>query len=208
MKVSAIIPAFNEEERIENVIKPLLDSPLINRIIVIDDGSIDLTAKVVSKYPVELIRLPKNKGKAEAVKVGLSYCQEDIILMIDADLVGLTTIHVRDLIAPIKEENIEMTIGIFEGGRFLTDTAQKVAPNLSGQRAFKGSLVADILSLDTKGYSIEIALTKLIKNKNISTKKVILKNISHVIKEEKLGLYKGALNRMKMYGEIIKHWLN
>ncbi len=208
MKVSAIIPAFNEEKRIVNVIKPLLELSEIQSIIVIDDGSIDNTAEVVGQYPVKLIKLPQNSGKAEAVKIGLSYCQDEIILMLDADLIGLTTDHIKNLIEPVIMEDIEMTIGIFEGGRFVTDMAQRVAPNLSGQRAFKAYLINDIINLNTSGYSIEIALSKLIKEKHIKTKKVILKNISHVIKEEKLGIYKGAIWRMKMYKEIIKHWLN
>ncbi|MBM7613701.1 glycosyltransferase family 2 protein [Alkaliphilus hydrothermalis] len=208
MKISAIIPAFNEEERIENVIKPLLELSKISRIIVIDDGSTDNTPHVVRRYPVELICLPQNRGKAEAVKEGLSHCREDVVLMLDADLIGLTCQHIDDLLVPVMDSSIQMTIGIFEGGRFITDMAQRVAPNLSGQRAFKGELIQEILNLDTAGYSIEMALSKMIKERNILTKKITLKNASHVTKEEKIGIYKGALWRMKMYGDIIKHWLN
>ncbi|SCY12692.1 glycosyltransferase family 2 protein [Alkaliphilus peptidifermentans] len=208
MKVSVVVPAYNEEQRIEGVLYPIYNNPIIDEIIVVDDGSTDKTSQVVRKYSVKLITLPQNNGKASAVKKGLSLCKGEIIVLLDADLIGLTANHIVELVMPISFAEAEMTIGVFKGGRVITDMAQKIAPNLSGQRAFNRSLINDILNMDTSGYSMEVALTKLIREKNISTKKIILSNISHVTKEEKLGLIKGTHWRFLMYKDIVKYWLS
>lgn len=213
MKISAIIPAYNEEMRIINVLEPISKFPLITEIVVVDDGSQDRTSLAVSEYSnkysnINLIKMSQNKGKAEAIKIALQNCDCDIILLLDADLIGLTTNHIESLILPLLEEEVEMTIGVFQSGRFLTDLAQKIAPNLSGQRAFMGYLRDDILDLNMSGYSLEMAISKYIQRNNIRTKQILLKDISHVMKEEKVGLSKGMILRVKMYKDILKYWLN
>ncbi|KAB3536939.1 glycosyltransferase family 2 protein [Alkaliphilus pronyensis] len=208
LRISAIIPAFNEEGRIEGVLDTIVTANIFSQIIVVDDGSTDNTSQIAGRYPIELIALPYNKGKAEAVKQGLSACNGEIIVLLDADLIGLTKEHILHLVKPIQNKETEMTIGIFKGGRLLTDMAQKIAPNLSGQRAFNSYLAEEIIMMDTSGYSIEVALKKLIRKRGIKTKWVILQNISHVTKEEKLGFLKGTQWRFKMYRDIIKYWFN
>ncbi|SDK46892.1 glycosyltransferase family 2 protein [Natronincola ferrireducens] len=209
MKIATIIPAYNEEKRIQNVLNPIVNSNLIQDIIVVDDGSKDNTSLIVKDYSnITLIQLPQNKGKAEAIRKGLEKCNSDIILLLDADLVGLNCHHIESLISPILKEDVEMTIGIFKSGRMITDLAQRVAPNLSGQRAFRGYLAKDIVNLEMTGYNIEVAISKFIKDNNIKTKQIILKDISHIMKEEKLGFSKGMVWRLKMYKDILKYWLN
>ncbi len=138
MQVSVVIPAFNEKKRIGDVLDPLTKSSLITEIIVVDDGSNDDTFKVVEKYKdIILIKLSHNRGKGQAIKEGLGYCRGEIILLIDADLIGLTTQHIEYMLEPLIYTDIEMTIGIFQSGRLVTDLAQRIAPYLSGQRAFK-----------------------------------------------------------------------
>ena len=67
MKISAIIPAFNEEPRIGNVLDVVKEMELIEEIIVVDDGSTDNTYKVAIKKGVKVIRLDSNKGKGAAI---------------------------------------------------------------------------------------------------------------------------------------------
>ena len=208
MKISAIVPAYNEEERIEKVIQPLQATDIIDEIIIIDDGSEDKTADVAGNYDVRVIRLGYNQGKSEAVKKGLMDCNAEIILLLDADLIGLTSDHIIDLLKPLIYEDFDMTIGIFNDGRFITDLAQKISPNLSGQRAITRVLADKLVDLDTKGYGIELALSNMAKKEHLKIKRVIIKNATHVMKEEKLGLVKGGIWRLKMYKDIVKSWLN
>lgn len=210
MKVTAIIPAYNEEKRIEKVIDPALKTDMLSNIIVVDDGSEDLTSNIVSKYNVDLIKMPQNSGKTAAVKEGIKYCKDksDIIVLLDADLIGLTPNHIKSLILPLLEEQFDMTIGIFKSGRYVTDLAQYIAPNLSGQRAIKTYLADEILNLEITGYGIEVALSKLTRKHRLRVENVILENVTHTTKEEKIGFAKGAIWRAKMYKDIIKYWIH
>lgn len=112
------------------------------------------------------------------------------------------------MINPILFENVDMTIGIFTKGRTATDLAQKFAPFLSGQRAVKKAVLDSIDNLEISRYGFEIALTKYADKQGLDVKEVYLENLTHIMKEEKMGLYKGMKARVKMYFEIIKSFNN
>jgi glycosyltransferase involved in cell wall biosynthesis len=128
MHISAIIPAYNEENTISNIINVLKRVNIVNEIIVVSDGSEDNTALISEKCGAKVIELSTNMGKGAAVKAGLENCQGDIIILLDADLVGLNAEHVNKLLEPVIEGSADMTIGLFNSGRFSTDLAQKIAP--------------------------------------------------------------------------------
>lgn len=202
MKVSAIIPAFNEESTIGNVLGVLKQSPDIDEIIVVSDGSTDRTVEICHKHNINVIELPKNVGKGFAIQVGEQNCSGDILLLLDADLIGLNCNHINKLVKPVLEKNIDMAVGVFISGRFTTDFAHKAAPFLSGQRAIKKQIFDNLANCNVKGYGIEIALTMCGKKENIKTEIVELEGLTHVMKEEKMGLIKGFGARMKMYHDI------
>lgn len=137
MHVSTIIPAFNEERTIGEIVKTLTKVDIIEKVIVVSDGSWDQTAAIAKKYGAIVIELPENKGKGAALKKGLEDCDSDIVLFLDADLIGLKEIHIRKLLEPVMKNQCEMTIGVFSKGRFSTDLAQFIAPHLSGQRELR-----------------------------------------------------------------------
>lgn len=201
--VSIIIPAYNEENTIENVLKVVVESNAGDEVIVVSDGSTDKTADISRRY-AKVIELEKNLGKGGAIKKGVEAAQGDIILMLDADLIGLKKEHIFDLLRPVLDGEADMTIGLFSSGRFSTDFAQVVAPQLSGQRALKRFIIEDISALDATKYGIEIALTKYARRSRIKVKNVYLKNLTHVMKEEKLGFIPGVKARIKMYWDIIR----
>ncbi len=209
MRITAIIPAYNEEDRIEKVIVPALEADIISNIVVVDDGSNDSTSNIALNYNVNLVKMPQNMGKSEAVKKGIKYCKDksDIIVLLDADLVGLTANHIKALVLPVLKSNVDMTIGVFKSGRYITDLAQTITPNLSGQRAIKPNIANKIINMDVKGYGIETAFSQLVRKYNFNVENVELENVTHVTKEEKVGFLKGVHWRIKMYRDIVKHWI-
>ena len=126
------------------------------------------------------------------------------LLFLDADLIGLTKEHVVSLLTPVIADECIMTIGIFEKGRFATDLAQFLAPFLSGQRAVKMDLFYKTCDLNATRFGVEVALTKYADDYALMVEEIVLKELTHVMKEEKLGLVKGMAARMKMYWEIAK----
>ncbi|MGE5677806.1 MAG: glycosyltransferase family 2 protein [Pseudomonadota bacterium] len=204
MSVTAIIPAYNEEQTIAGVINCVRRVDKIQEVIVVSDGSTDRTAEIARNCGADVIELVENVGKGGAIKAGLSECENSIILFLDADLIGLNEKHVMDLIAPVLDNRADMTIGIFKNGRVVTDLAQKVTPYLSGQRAIKRSVIEMIPNIDITRYGVEVALTKYLKKFSARVVEVELPDMTHVTKEEKLGIIKGVQARLKMYWDIVK----
>jgi glycosyltransferase involved in cell wall biosynthesis len=204
MQVSAIIPAFNEEKTIAQVIRPLQQVREIMEVIVVSDGCTDATPEIASQEGAQVIAYPDNLGKGGAMMLGLEEAAGEVILFLDADLIGLTPRHVVDLLRPVLENRVEMSVGIFDHGRLTTDLAQMLAPFLSGQRAVKRSLLERISNLDMTRFGVEMALTRYVHLHGIQVAEVLLPDLSHVMKEEKFGLWKGLRERMKMYWEIAK----
>ena len=204
MNVTAIIPAYNEELTIANVVNCLRNVDKIQKIIVVSDGSTDNTAEIARECGADVIELEENVGKGGAIKVGVNECGTEIILFLDADLIGLTEKHVLDLIEPVLNNSADMTIGIFRNGRMVTDLAQKVTPYLSGQRAIRKSIIDKMPNIDITRYGVEVALTKYVEKFSIRVQEVDLPDMTHVTKEEKLGLLRGVQARLKMYWDIVK----
>ncbi|MEX2052270.1 MAG: glycosyltransferase family 2 protein [Candidatus Paceibacterota bacterium] len=92
MKLSIIIPTYNEERTIQRIIEKInaLNISIEKEIIVIDDGSNDKTWKILSEFAtqqdIKLVRHPKNLGKGAAVRTGLRKATGNLAIIQDADL--------------------------------------------------------------------------------------------------------------------------
>jgi len=203
MKITALIPVYNEENTIEGVVSALKNNPLIDEILVVDDGSTDDSADLARGMGVWVISLGENQGKGAALERGIKEIQSDIILMLDGDLVGLDDIHIQQLLDPVLNDECDMTVGVFCHGRGATDLAQLLAPHLSGQRAVKTSIIKDIEGLSDCGYGVELAINEYIKKKG-RLQYVELPELTHVMKEEKRGFIRGIQDRLKMYSDLIR----
>lgn len=118
-KVSVIIPAFDEEENIENVIKTLKQCHIENEVIVVDNCSTDNTAKVAENAGADKVVFCSKQGKGYAMEEGLKHAQCNIVAYIDGDL-KIETDHILEtLIQPIETENVDFVKSTFErnGGR-------------------------------------------------------------------------------------------
>lgn len=81
--VSVIVPAYNEEKKIESVLKEI-KSLGVRDIVVVDDGSKDRTYRIASRH-ARVIRVPENKGKGNACRVGALSAKHENLVFIDAD---------------------------------------------------------------------------------------------------------------------------
>jgi len=205
-KATAIIAAYNEEKTIGPIIDVLKAIPFLNQIVVVSDGSADHTVDVARSRGVEVVELLYNVGKGGALYQGLMNTTSNVVLLLDADLIGLTHQHVIDLVKPVIDGEADVTIGIFEDGRFATDFAQKIAPFLSGQRAIRIDILQNIPDIEVSRYGVEVAINRYIRKNGVRVKLVKLPGLTQVMKEEKLGLIKGLRERMKMYWDIIKNF--
>ena len=111
--LSCIIPAYNEAERIGAVLEVVTKHPLIDEIIVVDDGSVDSTARAAMVFnSVQVIIKPVNQGKSCAVCDGIRASHGSILLLLDADLVGISSDQLTNLIAPVMEGKADFSTSL------------------------------------------------------------------------------------------------
>ena len=121
MKLSILVPVYNEENTINAVLIKLLSLrlPCKKEIIIIDDGSTDSTKAKISQFPsskFKTIRHTTNLGKGEAIKSGIKTASGDYILIQDADL-EYNPGEIKKLLKPILSKGKLGKVAVY-GTRF------------------------------------------------------------------------------------------
>ena len=203
-KITCIIPAYNEEKRIGNILKIVSGSKIINEIIVVNDGSKDKTSNVVKKFKrVKLISLKKNVGKTKALLGGIKKAKGNYILLLDADLVGFTKENIHELINPVINQKADVSISL-TNKRKISRNLFDLLVLLSGQRAFKKNLINHEKFSNLPNYGFEAAFNSRIMQDKLRVKFVPMPNVKNTAKVSKDGLVKGLLKEIGMMRQIIK----
>jgi glycosyltransferase involved in cell wall biosynthesis len=200
---AVLIPAYNEASTVEAVIRVAIAAD-VGPVVVIDDGSSDDTAAVAERAGAELLRLDENQGKGGALEAGARSRSEGVLVLLDADLTGLLPEHVRELAEPVRSGLADMTRGVFVGGRWATTAAQRLAPQLAGQRGVIRHRLLEVPGLATSRYGVEVAITDHAQRSEWRSIEVLLPGVSQITKEEKRGLVRGLFIRLRMYLEIVR----
>lgn len=206
--VTLVIPAHNEAERIQSTARIVLHASLVDRVILVDDGSTDGTCEAVAAMAaadtrLEVVHATANRGKAGALLLGIQAAGTDLIAFIDADLIGLTAQHIDDLIHPVLTGECDMTLGLFRGGRLHTDLAHRTTPFLSGQRCLRWGLFRDTPLLEGSRYGLEVALSLQARRHKLRVRPVSWNGVTHVTQLEKHGAVRGFVSSLRMYAEIL-----
>jgi glycosyltransferase involved in cell wall biosynthesis len=128
-RVSVIVPAWNEERTLEEVVRRIRATRAVHEIVAVDDGSTDRTAEILERLAraaephVTIVRHEKNAGKGAAVRTGFARVTGDIVVVQDADL-ELDPAEFPKLFAPILEGHADVVFGVrFANGRGKKDWA-------------------------------------------------------------------------------------
>jgi glycosyltransferase involved in cell wall biosynthesis len=209
--ISAIIPAYNEESRIGLVVEVLCKIGKLNEIVIVDDGSMDGTVKEAVRAAQGDQRLiihhnEQNLGKGQAVYNGWKASSSSVLLLLDADLINLDVEHVLDLIGPVLNDSVDMTIGYFIGGYWRADLAHRITPWLSGQRCLRSVLLRSISWEAAEGYGFETALTMAARENNWKCGKVPLVTLTHPLGEIPRGGYHGWGTKFLLFYQVFRAW--
>ncbi len=198
-RVAAIIPAFNEERTIGDVVGAVRRCHLVDDVIVVSDGSRDATVEAARRHGARVIELHENLGKGGAITAGLGATDAQVILLLDGDLVGLSSHHVEDLLRPVLSGTAEVCIG-----QIKRDLIQTLFPNFSGQRALRRRVLEEIPNLESTGFGIEAVLSRHVKTSGLRACTVPLRHLTHVPKQEKHGFLRGYVGKFKATWQIAK----
>lgn len=153
VKVSVIVPAYNEEENIQKILWMLMDIEKVlpsMEIIVIDDGSTDGTLEEVVKFSsrVKLLRHEKNCGKGAALATGFDEATGEVIVVQDADL-EYSPYDIPKLVKPILGGEADVVFGSrFKGTRsgmkFINYVGNKLLS--SSTKLLYGMPISDVMT--------------------------------------------------------------
>src|SRR5258707_14687877 len=204
-----LIPAYNEAKNLLLVLNTVRSAEWIRQIVVVDDGSRDITfaiAQQVAKKDSRLvvIRMSQNQGKAAAMLMGAQALDTDLVLFLDADLVGLKPIHLTLLASLQMSGSCDMAIALFQHGRFLTDISHRFTPQLTGQRCLRRiDAEQALIPLAAARYGVETGLTLYAKRQHWRIKNIYWYGVTHCMREEKRKVIRGLYSRCQMYGQIM-----
>jgi glycosyltransferase involved in cell wall biosynthesis len=161
VSVSCIIPAWNEAERLPFVLKAVIGHPAVDEVIVVDDGSRDTSADVAERLGATVLRQRRNGGKSAAVAAGVAQARGDLILFLDADLVGLTPMQVMDLLVPVRSGRADVAISLRQNAPSVWRWIG--LDYISGERVMRREMLLPSLSrmAGLKGFGLEVFLNRL-----------------------------------------------
>lgn len=200
-EVVAIIPAYNEAKTLGDVVRVLRASPFITRVVVVSDGSSDNTADVAKEAGATVFVLSQNRGKGEAMRYGVSKTTEAIIAFFDADLRGLTTKHVEQLVVPVINGDRAMNVGMRDRGPFWTRLSQHL-PLISGERALERKVFEHIPPRYLQGFMVENALNYYCRVRRQSYGSVVLQRLTIRHKYQKVSLFLAVIQYICMFVQI------
>ena len=170
--VSVIIPAYNEEQTIGQVLEALRALPLEKQIIVVNDGSTDGTSRVLeclrAEHQLTVVHCEENRGKGYAIRSGLPYVKGEAVVIQDADM-ELSPTDISELLQPLEKKDVQVVYGSrFLNGRgnaslhnFLANRVLATYTNLlygcritdesTGYKAFSAELITR-LNLTCEGF--------------------------------------------------------
>lgn len=216
--LSVLMPAYNEEKTIADVLQRVLAlGPLVKEIVVVDDGSKDGTAAAVEAVAatdprVRFFRQPKNAGKTAAIRTALALAEGDVIIIQDADN-EYDPAEIPAVVAPILEGHADVAYG----SRFLVRKAARVLyfyhylantfltflSNILTNRnftdietcykAFRAGVIKPMV-LTSRAFGMEVEMTAMVCKTNARTYEVPISYYGRSYEEgKKIGMSDGVM---------------
>lgn len=175
--VTAVVPAKDEEQRIAATLAALSGLTEVGRVVVVDDGSRDRTAEVAAAAGADVVRHPRNRGKAAALTTGAARAAgldpDGALLLVDADLEESAG-NLGVLCRPVLRGEAEMTIAVLPpqarpggGFGFVVRLARRGIERLTGwtpTQPLSGMRCVSRAAFDAarplaRGWGVEVGLT-------------------------------------------------
>jgi len=203
-RISCIVCAYNEGPRLGAVLAVAAAHPLIDEVIVVDDGSRDDTAAVARGFErVRVIAHPVNRGKSAAVATGVAAARHALLMLLDADLKGLRPADVTALALPVLEGRARVAMSLRRNSLAVFRAAG--IDFVSGERVVPRALLEDVLH-DIRAlprFGIEVFMNKRIIAARLPVAIANWRTVTQTRKTEKLGRWRGVLAEWRMVFDLM-----
>ena len=187
--VSIVIPAYNEEATVAQVVTVARKLEYVDEVIVVDDGSSDRTVEEAKSAGATVISHITNEGKGSAIKTGFKNSHGNIVAFIDADISNFTSTKIDKIIRPILEDKTDITKTKFarESGRVTELTAKPLLgfffPELNYEQPLSGQFAGKRAALNKirfeKDYGVDVGIVLDADVHGIKILEVDIGDISH-----------------------------
>jgi glycosyltransferase involved in cell wall biosynthesis len=202
--ISCIVCAYNEADRIGNILRVVEGHPALREVIVVNDGSTDDTDALLRARPgVRVVSYRLNRGKTYAMTRGIAAATGEHLMFLDADLAGLGSRDIDMLAAPISKGRADVSISL---RRNSLGCYRSIGLDfVSGERVIPRWLVRDQVAVmaGLPRWGAEAFINQLVVDANLTIEVVDWPGVSNIRKYRKVGPVRGALAELRMINDAL-----
>ncbi len=204
VRVSCVVCAYNEAARIRHILDAVNGHPALAEVIVVNDGSTDGTQRVLDEYPnIRVLSYSPNRGKTYALGQGIAAASGDYLMLLDADLAGITAADVQLLVDPVIRGEAEVSISL--RGNSLAPYRWIGLDYVSGERVIPTRLVDKAVKAmeHLPRWGGEEFINDLIIEEGLSIAVVDWPTVFNTPKSTKHGLWSGTIAELEMIRDAV-----
>jgi glycosyltransferase involved in cell wall biosynthesis len=204
-RISCIVCAYNEADRIQHILEAVYRHPALLEVIVVNDGSTDATETLLKGYPeIRVLSYSPNRGKTYALTQGISAARGEHLMLLDADLAGVTPPDIQALIDPVASGRADVSISLRSNSLALYRLIG--LDFVSGERILPAWLLADAIAAMERlpRWGGEAFINDLIIRQGLSIAVVDWPRVFNVRKYSKVGFVRGLFAELAMVGDAVR----
>lgn len=200
-KISVVVPVYNEEKTVAEVLDILTGSQKLDEIICVNDGSTDGSFDKISRFKgkIKIITFKKNRGKGAALAKGVEKSRGEVVVFLDSDLINLRATTVCLLAETLINKKLDVVLGSIQN---INKDYNLEFDTLTGQRAYwRQDLLPHLVQIKPVRLGVETYLNHAFKDK---TTQSLAMACDHLNKYEKMPLAQAALAYVQEGVDIVR----
>jgi len=203
--ISCVVCAYNEADRIRNILDVIVGHPTLGEVIVVNDGSTDETEALIRSYPtIRVLSHSPNRGKTYALSRGIAAARFDHLMLLDADLAGVTAADIDALAAPVMRGEAEVSISLRSNSLWVY--RQLGLDFVSGERVAPKWLLKGAVDAMQRlpRWGGEVFMNEIFIRQGCRIAVVRWRRVLNIRKYQKVGAWRGALAEAKMIADATR----